>query len=138
MIGRWVRMLAASVVGNSAPMPARLLERFPELSSVRLRRGGLLVRVAGWLIGHRTAAGITLWRTVIVAPDERPSAGLLLHELRHLQQFQEDRLFPLRYLLETLRRGYTNNRYERDAVRFARERLTVSGGEHDLHDIGHF
>jgi hypothetical protein len=49
---------------------------------------------------------------------------LLLHELRHVHQFQGDRTFPLRYLWGTIRHGYRNNPYEADARAFAARRLT--------------
>jgi hypothetical protein len=36
-----------------------------------------------------------------------------------VQQFQADPLFPLRYVWETVRRGYRRNRYELDADSYA-------------------
>jgi hypothetical protein len=48
---------------------------------------------------------------------------LLLHELRHVDQFQADRLFPLRYLWGTVRHGYLDNPYEADARAFAARRI---------------
>jgi hypothetical protein len=74
-------------------------------------------------LGMRSVAGITLWGTVFVGADSNPSAALLLHELRHVQQFQADPLFPLRYVWETVRRGYGRNRYELDAVSYAQSHL---------------
>ncbi len=68
-------------------------------------------------------SGITLWRTVSLAPDIALDAELLLHELRHVDQFERDRLFPLRYVWESLRHGYVNNSYEADAREFAARRI---------------
>ncbi|MEO7965760.1 MAG: hypothetical protein ABIT38_17760 [Gemmatimonadaceae bacterium] len=104
-------------------MPAALVERFPELGDARIRRGGVLPRIGGWCLGCSTVAGITLGRTVWLGNGIQPSAELLLHEVRHVHQFQAVRAFPLRYVFESLRRGYHHNCFEVDARRFARERL---------------
>lgn len=114
------------LVGEAEAVPPELVRSWPELAGIRLRRGGLLVRIAGWPLGQSTAAGITIRRTVFLAPRVEPDAELLLHELRHAQQFEADLAFPLRYLVESLRRGYTNNRYEQDANRYVRERLAAA------------
>lgn len=89
--------------------------------------GGLPPRVGGWGLGQRSVAGITLWRTVWLAPDARLHPGLLLHELRHVQQFEASRLFPLLYLLDAITRGYRRNRYELDAEAYAHARLAERG-----------
>ena len=122
-----VRALTRALLGTPVELPRELLERFPELARARWRRGGLPPRVGGWALGRRTAAAITLGRTVFVAPGVRLSADLLLHELGHVQQFEAGRAFPVRYLLESLRRGYRGNRYEHDAEAFARARLDSGG-----------
>jgi len=57
-----------------------------------------------------------------LAPEIDPSAELLLHELRHVHQF-EARAFPILYLWESLRRGYVRNRFEVDARAYAASRL---------------
>lgn len=117
------------LVGQSITLPEELLARFPELRAARFRRGGLPVRVGGWLIGQSTAAGITLWRTVFLAKDLPPSVELLLHEVRHVHQFQASAAFPIRYVWESLRRGYHHNRFEADARAYAAERLRGVGSE---------
>lgn len=104
-------------------MPAQLLRVYPELSGMKLRRGGLAVRVAGWSLLQSSAAAITLWRTVFLGRHVQPDAELLLHEFRHVEQFHASRAFPLLYLWESLRRGYHGNRYELDAEHFAGARL---------------
>ncbi|MBC7894277.1 MAG: DUF4157 domain-containing protein [Cytophagaceae bacterium] len=116
--------LAAPVIGSSDDIPAGLLEAFPELGVIRLRRGGLPARVGGWCLGRAWVDGITVGRQVWLSPTAAPSAELLLHELCHVHQFQAVRAFPLRYWWESLRRGYVHNRFEVDARRFAAERLT--------------
>ena len=119
--------LLPRLLGEAVQPPAEVLARYPELRLARYRRGGLPPRIGGWALGRRTVAAITLWRTVFLAPDAPPSAELLLHELRHVQQFGADRTFPLRYLWESVRRGYTNNRYELDARAYAAARIRAPG-----------
>jgi hypothetical protein len=74
-----------------------------------------------------------LWRTVFLGSRTIPDAELLLHELGHVRQFVGSRGFPLRYLFESLRRGYRNNRYEHDAQAFAESRLR--GARHHSPDV---
>ena len=83
-------------------------------------------RVGGWALGARSVAAITLWRTIFVAPGVSLEPELLLHELGHVRQFGASAAFPLRYLWESLRRGYAANRYEADADAFATARLTAA------------
>jgi hypothetical protein len=71
----------------------------------------------------RSVAAITLWRTVFLAPETPLGAELLLHELGHVRQFSASFWFPFRYLWESVRRGYSGNRYEHDAQAFADVRL---------------
>ena len=122
-LARAARRLAAPVIGVPAEPPAALVARFPELAEVRWRRGGVFVRVGGWALLQPTVAAITLWRTVFLAPGVPWDAALLLHELRHVHHFRSSRAFPLRYLWESVRRGYVNNPYEADANDYARRRL---------------
>jgi hypothetical protein len=110
------------VVGREERLPEPLLERFPELREARYRRGGVPPRVAGWCLGQRSVAAITLWKTIWLGRHASLDAELLLHELRHVAQFRASRFFPILYLWESLRRGYWNNRYEIDAREYARQR----------------
>lgn len=125
-LARLARRVAAPVVGVEAELPAELGERYPELRGVRWRRGGVFVRIGGWALLQPTVAAITLWRTVFLAPGAPWDAALLLHELRHVHHFSESRAFPLRYLWESVRRGYADNWYEADANDYARRRLRAA------------
>ena len=118
--------LTAALLGTPVTLPERLLESFPELGTVRYRRGGLPPRIGGWALGMRTVAGITLWRTVFLAPKTRFDAELLLHELAHVRQFEGSLAFPLLYVWESLRVGYRRNRFEIAAQRFAATRLRAA------------
>jgi hypothetical protein len=110
-------------IGAPFSVPGTLLERYPELADARWRRGGVALRIGGWCIGRATVSGITLWRTIWIATSARLEPELLLHELRHVHQFQADPLFPLRYLWHSVRYGYTDNPYEADARAYAARRL---------------
>ena len=115
--------VVGAVIGEPIELPPELLRLYPELAQARYRRGGLPVRVAGWALGMTSAAAITLWRTVFVAPSTRLDAALLLHELRHVHQFSEHKAFPVSYLWQSIRYGYTRNAYEVDARRYSASRL---------------
>lgn len=117
----------ALVAGVPVALPAALVARFPELARARYRRGGLFPRIGGWCLGTASVAGITLWRTIWFGADTQVTLELLLHEVRHVQQFEDSATFPLRYVWEFIRRGYQANRFEVDARRYAAERLRSDG-----------
>jgi len=121
-----------ALIGEKIELPAATLARYPDLAEARFRRGGLPVRVAGWALGTSSAAAITLWRTIFVAPRTQLTPELLLHELRHVHQFLQRRTFPLSYLWQSLRYGYSRNAYEEDARRYAASRLADLTAEKDL------
>ena len=120
------RAVLAALIGRPTSLPPELVGRYPELATVRWRRGGLPVRVAGLFLGRSSAAAITLWRTVFLAPHARLDPELLLHELRHVHQFQASAAFPLLYLWESLFHGYHRNRFEADARAYAAGRIRES------------
>jgi hypothetical protein len=111
------------LLGVPFRLSGELLARYPELGRARWRRGGLPLRIGGWCLGRATVSGITLWRTIWLAEGASLEPELLLHEVRHVQQFEGDHSFPLRYLWGTLRHGYKRNPYEADARAYAARRL---------------
>jgi len=115
--------LAAPLIGRPTTLPRELLDRYPELAEARWRRGGLPVRVGGWCLGQRAVSAITLWHTIWLDTESSPSEELLLHEIRHVAQFEASAAFPLLYLWESLRRGYVRNRFEVDARAYAASRV---------------
>ncbi len=106
-----------------------MIARYPELAQARYRRGGLPVRIGGLALGIGTVAAIALRRTVFLAPDTPLNPALLLHELRHVHQFLERGTFPIRYLWQSLRYGYSRNAYEVDARRYSALRLDPADEE---------
>lgn len=117
--------IVAPVLGEAVDLPRAMLAAFPELGTARFRVGGLPPRIGGWVLGQRTVSAITLWRTIFVAPGVPLAPPLLLHELGHVRQFEASPVFPVRYLWESLRRGYHGNPYEADAQQYAEHRLDV-------------
>ena len=127
--------LVEAVFGRAVDLPPQLADEYPELSGARYRVGGLPLRIGGWSLGSSTVSGITLWRTIWVEPGVIWEAELLLHEIRHVQQFQASVSFPLHYIWESLRRGYQANRFEVDARRYASARLAGSGATPSTQDV---
>jgi len=115
--------IVAALIGRRIALSPAIRARYPELDGVTWRRGGIPVNVAGWFLGQGSAAAITLWRTVFLSPTVSPDEELLLHEFRHVQQFEASVSFPLIYLWESARRGYFANRFEVDAREYAARRL---------------
>jgi len=116
-----------ALVGEALALPAATLARWPELARAQWRRGGLPPRIGGWCLGTDTVGAITLWSTIWLGTRTRvDDVELLLHELRHVEQFAQDCTFPLQYLWESVRRGYHQNRFELDAVRYAAQRVHTS------------
>lgn len=117
------RRIAAAMIGAPCALPPGLVRDHPELGRLRLRRGGIPPRLGGWCLGRATVGAITLGGTVWLGARQPVSADLLLHEFCHVTQFQADPLFPLRYVWESLRRGYGANRFEIAAREYARAAL---------------
>ena len=122
---RFLPGVAHAVAGGTVHLAADLLAQWPELGPVRWRRGGLPPRIGGWCLLAPSVDGVTVGRTVWLSPAAaaRLDPELLLHEARHVQHWAADRLFPLRYIAESLRHGYSLNRYEIDARHYAAQRL---------------
>jgi hypothetical protein len=108
-LAAWLR---TRVLGEPLAPPSELapgsLPPGVRLVSGRLipRLGGLFARMGG------AASAVTLGNTIVVHPGARLTGPLLAHELEHVRQWREDRFFPLRYSLATLRHGYHANPYE--------------------------
>ena len=112
-----------ALAGEPIDLPDQLARVYPDLTILSLRRGGLPPRIGGWFLGQSGVAAITLRQTIYFGAHTRLDAPLLLHELRHVEQFRERKSFPVRYIWESLRRGYHQNRYEVDARAYASRRL---------------
>jgi hypothetical protein len=121
-----LRALLRETIGTPFALPQDVISAFPELASVSWRRGGFPLRVGGWLLGRGSVAGITFGGTVFLSAAHPPSVRLLLHELGHVRQYRRDKTFAIRYLWESVCRGYSRNRFEVEADQFAEEVLWSS------------
>ena len=119
----YIAKMKTGLLGKTFELPDELCDAWPELRELRYRRGGLPLRVGGWMLGQATVAAITLGRTIFLAAGTRLDPELLLHEYRHVQQFAERKTFPVRYIWESLRHGYYQNRFEVDARSYAAHRI---------------
>jgi hypothetical protein len=117
----------AALIGDPEPLAPHLLARYPELARLRVRRGGLAPRLGGWALGRSTVAAMTLKRWVFLASNTPVHPPLLLHELRHVQQFEASPLFPIQYLWASLRHGYHDNPFEADARDFSARQVRAPG-----------
>lgn len=64
------------------------------------------------------AAAVTLGRTIVIHPAVPLTVRLIRHELAHVRQWQQRPFtFPLLYLWNHLRHGYTANPFEVEARR---------------------
>ena len=133
-MGALTRLLHA-IVGRSVDLPPQLAAQYPELRGARYRVGGLPLRIGGWSLGATTVSGFTLWRTIWVEPRFIWEAELLLHEIRHVQQFQASVSFPMRYIWESLRRGYYQNSFEVDARQYASTRVVRRTDSSSTQDV---
>ena len=117
------RFVYRAIAGEEIALPKELVARYPELARARWRRGGLPVRVGGWCLGQKSVSAITLWHIIWLAPGSPFADELLLHELRHVEQFGSSPAFPILYLWESVTRGYVRNRFEVDARDYASSRV---------------
>lgn len=105
----------AALLGSRISFPHGLAATtFP--TQVVLRRSRWIPWLGGLLSGMKgPAAAVTLGHTIILKPEVRLTPALLAHELAHIRQWEQDRLFPVRYSLAHLRFGYRDNPYEIEA-----------------------
>ena len=118
-----------ALVGQRIELPPEMVARYPELKHARYRRGGLPPRIGGWALGLDSVDAITLRRTIFLSGNAPLTASLLLHELRHVHQFLGEKTFPVRYLWQSLRYGYSRNAYEVDARRYSAIRRNTADEE---------
>lgn len=91
-----------------------------EVIRYRIREGSLLARLAARKLKAHSVAmvlGSTIHLHNVSKEDFRKAEPWLRHEQCHLKQFKEHGFFGFisKYVLETLRKGYRNNRFEVEA-----------------------
>jgi hypothetical protein len=86
----------------------------------RVREKAFIARAAAFVLkGEKVAIviGSTIYLHGTKKTDLLTSTAWLRHELLHVQQYQQHGtfLFAIKYLWESFRKGYRNNRYEIEA-----------------------
>lgn len=85
-----------------------------------IKENSWIARVAAWKLGCSNVA-IVIGRTIYLHNTSQQeflaNRRWVLHELKHLEQFKRYGMlkFLFFYLLESIRHGYTNNRFEIEA-----------------------
>jgi Domain of unknown function (DUF4157) len=88
--------------------------------TVHIKENALLAKCAAWCMHSKTMA-ITINSTIYLHGTTiegfLENKDWLLHELAHVHQFKNSStfIFIAKYLLELLKRGYFNNKYEIEA-----------------------
>ena len=88
----------------------------------RVIENSIIARVAAWKL-QASAVAIVIGHTIYLHNTKKEeflqNARWLRHELCHIRQFEEHGFFSfiLKYLLESARHGYLNNKFEAEARR---------------------
>lgn len=88
--------------------------------TVRIKERSLVARIAAYKLGTRSVA-VVVGHTIHLHGVSREAflcrEAWLCHELRHVAQYEQYGIagFLSRYFIESLRRGYYNNRLETEA-----------------------
>jgi hypothetical protein len=85
-----------------------------------IKENAFIARLAAWKLNARQVA-IVIGHTIYLHNTSKATflnnLRWLRHELKHVQQFEEHGFLPfiVKYLWESMKSGYTNNRYEVEA-----------------------
>ena len=86
----------------------------------RIRENSIFARMAAWKLRSKGAA-IVFGRTIHLHNISRQqffgNTRLMKHELCHVRQYQQHGFLPFlwKYLVESIRNGYTKNKFEVEA-----------------------
>ena len=92
----------------------------PATLSFKIKEQSFIARLAAWKLKSNKVA-IVIGKTIHLHNTERPeflqNKRWVLHELKHVEQFKQHGFLPFvfLYLLESIRHGYVNNKYEIEA-----------------------
>lgn len=101
-----------------------------EKLSFRIKERSWIARLAAWKLKSNCAA-IVIGQTIHLHNTGRSeflkNKRWLLHELKHIEQFNQYGLirFIFMYLIESIRRGYTNNKFETEARAAEKDELLL-------------
>jgi len=87
---------------------------------INIKENSIIARVAAWKL-HSDKVAIVIGKTIHLHRASRleflQNKRWVLHELKHVDQFRQHGFFSFifLYLWESIRHGYTNNKYEIEA-----------------------
>ncbi|SRR6266480_6559996 len=93
----------------------------------RIKENSFIARIAAWKL-HSKRAAIVFGKNIhlhnISSQQFLADKRLMRHELCHVKQYHEHGFLPFlfKYLVESIKHGYFNNRFEKEA-RAAEERV---------------
>lgn len=96
------------------------MQGIPISVKVRIKENSIVAKIAAWKLGAGTMA-ITIGRTIYLHNTAKSvfltDSSWVNHEVMHVLQFQKYGLirFVVMYLLESIKRGYFNNKWEVEA-----------------------
>lgn len=91
-----------------------------DVKDIRIKERSLKARIAAWVLGVDNVA-FTLGKTIYLHNASKleflRDEKWVKHELEHVEQFRRHGFLPfvVKYFMETLRKGYYNNKYEVEA-----------------------
>ena len=100
--------------------------------TVTLKENAWQAKLAAKKLGH-TSAAIVLGRTIYLTSVERAdfmsNRPWVRHEITHVKQYEEYGFlkFIVLYLIESMRKGYINNRFEVEARKMENDDQILSG-----------
>jgi hypothetical protein len=109
-----------------------MCQRVNKTIKCRIKEKSLIARVAAAKLGSRQVA-IVIGRTIHLhntsAADFLANSRWVRHEAAHVRQFHQYGFIPfvIKYLVESMKKGYRNNRYEVEA-RAAEADLNITSG----------
>jgi len=91
-----------------------------DIASVHFKERSLLAKIAAWKMGSNNAAmviGKTIHLHNVSKAAFLENKSWVKHEMCHIEQYKKygTLVFITRYLLESIKKGYHNNRYEVEA-----------------------
>ena len=91
-----------------------------DTSNIKIKERSWKARIAAWWLGVDNVA-FTLGKTIYLynatAQEFLHDTRWVKHELKHVEQFSRYGFIPFiaRYTIETIKKGYRNNKYEIEA-----------------------
>jgi hypothetical protein len=86
----------------------------------RIKENSLVARIAAWKLNVKSVA-VVIGHTIHLHNASKQqflnNKRWVRHELKHLEQFRKDGvlIFITKYLIESIKKGYWNNKYEIEA-----------------------